>query len=81
MNFDIAPIVAQLVENYPTLSTVIMVIGALRLIVKPLLAIARSVVQYTPSTADDAALDSVEQSTIMKGLLFVLDWFASVKLK
>lgn len=56
------------------------IIGTLRLIVKPALALAYAIVQATPSKSDDEAVAKVEQSKVFKALLFVLDWLASVKL-
>lgn len=77
---DLATIVLALAQKAPIVSSILMVVGIARLVIKPLLAIARSVVQATPSAADDAALDKVEQSSVLKGLLWALDYLFSIKI-
>ncbi len=67
-------------ERFPNLSAILLVIGVLRAVNKPLLAFLRSYVLATPGTADDQILDSVEQSKLYKGISFFLDWTASIKL-
>jgi hypothetical protein len=66
-------------DKYPIIATVIMIIGGLRLVFKPMISIARSVVEYTPSTSDNAALDKFEGGKFYKSMMYVLDLFASIK--
>jgi hypothetical protein len=75
---DIAGIVAQLLG--PNLVQVLLVVGILRVVIKPLMSIARAVVTLTAGDADDKALDKVEASSIYKGVTYVLDWFTSIKI-
>ena len=69
----------DLVSKYPVIASIIAVVGILRLVVKPLMSIARAVAANTVSPKDDAVLDKVEASGVWKGLLWVLDYIASVK--
>jgi hypothetical protein len=81
MEIDFISILIQLVDKYPAISSVIFVIGTLRVINKPLFSLARAVVGVTPSKKDDEYLDKVEQSKVYKTVLYLFDWFASVKIK
>lgn len=71
--------VAQLAVQYPWIATIFMVVGVIRLVVKPLMELAKGVVASTPSTADDAMVANVESSKIYKTFLFVIDWLFSIK--
>jgi hypothetical protein len=71
----LAPIVAK----YPLMMTVVFFMGALRVVMKPLISVLRAYVVFTPNPTDDAVLDSIEQSKWMKGLIFAVDYIASIK--
>lgn len=71
--------VAQLVVQFPWLATIFMVVGVIRLIVKPLMELAKGVAASTPSAKDDEAVAKVEASKIYKTILFVIDWLFSIK--
>lgn len=74
-------IIVEFAQKYPFFASFVFVVGILRVINKPLFAAFRAYVSYTPSPKDDVVLDKVEASPIYKGVSFVLDWFASVKVK
>jgi uncharacterized membrane protein len=76
----VAPIVLGFVSKFPIAAGILMVVGVCRAVFKPVFAVARAYVQATPGKSDDETLDKVEQSKVVKGLAFVLDWFTSVKL-
>ena len=76
----LAPLISGFVSKYPVISAVVFVMGGLRMLFKPLVAAIRAYVDYTPNPADNRALDKVEASTAFKAVLFVLDWFASIKI-
>lgn len=59
---------------------VLMIIGGLRIVVKPLMGILKSLAIYTPGKKDDEFVGRVEESKLYKGLVYLVDWFASVKL-
>lgn len=71
----------QAAQGYPIVMTIFIVLGVLRAVNKPLFALWRSYVSATPQKSDDELLDTVERSKIVKALLFVLDWTASVKVQ
>lgn len=55
-------------------------VGACRLLVKPIFSVLHAMVKTTPTQSDDAMLEKVESSKVMKAFLFLLDWFLSVKI-
>lgn len=67
-------------NQYPTVAAVIMVIGTLRLLMKPLFTFLNEVVLITPGQWDNELLQKVETSKVYKTILWILDWFASVKI-
>lgn len=69
-----------LASQYPVLATIFMVIGGLRVVMKPIMSVLQAYVDYTPDPADNAKLAAVMESSIYKGIAYVLDLFASVKL-
>jgi hypothetical protein len=62
------------------LLSLLLVVGSLRVLFKPLLALAYAVVSITPSEKDDELVKKIENSKVLKALVFVIDWFASIKL-
>jgi hypothetical protein len=76
---DISVLVGNLVVQFPWLATFFMVVGVIRIVVKPLMALIKSVVEATPSKADDELVAKVEQNAIYKGFVFVIDWLFSIK--
>lgn len=78
---DIIAIVQGFVNQYPILASIIMIMGILRAINKPIFAVLHAYVLATPSANDDKILDNVEQSKIYTSLAFALDWVSSIKLK
>ena len=71
--------VAQLMVQFPWIATIFMVIGVIRVVVKPLMELAKSVAASTPSAKDDAVVASLESNKTYKTLLFVIDWIFSLK--
>ena len=66
--------------KYPIVMSVVLLVGVLRAINKPLFALARAFADATKSELDNKLIDDVEKSKIYKGVCFVLDWLGSVKL-
>jgi hypothetical protein len=77
---ELLDLIMGLVDKWPVLSSVFLVIGVLRSINKPLFSFLRTFVLATPSKKDDLILDGIEASKIYKVVAYVLDWFSSVKL-
>ena len=61
----------QIIENYPTLSTILVVIAGVLFVVK-------AIVKLTPTQKDDAILAKIMASPVGKVLNFI-DSFASFK--
>jgi hypothetical protein len=53
--------------------------GIFRAVLKPLFAMLHAYVDATPNLADNEALAKIEDSSILKGIYFVLDYLFSVK--
>lgn len=71
----------KLVEGYPVLASILVVVGMLRLIFKPVFSILRNVANATKSVKDNELLDKVERSKIFKAVLYALDYLGSIKIK
>ena len=69
-----------MVTKWPWLSTVLMVVGVLRLAFKPIMTAIESVVKATPSEADDAYLLKAAASPAWKWFCWLLNYTASVKI-
>ena len=67
-------------SNYPQFGTLLIIIGFLRLAVKPLMTILQAFVKLTPYDSDDQWLKSFEQSKSYKLIVYMMDWVLSVKL-
>ena len=74
------PWLDSIVTQYPWLSTVLIVIGAFRLVAKPLMSLAHSVAAYTTTTKDDVIVEKVEASWAWRAFCWLLDWTASVQI-
>lgn len=74
-------ILKSLIEQYPVLSSALFGIGLLRAINKPLFALVRAYVEYTLTKKDDEILNKIEESKPYRVIVFLLDWFTSIKVK
>lgn len=81
MELDVLGMLATFLGKYPQISTVLMVMGGLRVLMKPLFAVLHAYADYTKDPKDNDKLANAEASKWYKGLMFVLDWFASIKMK
>ena len=75
----------SVVENYSAmfpswLVGILLLVGTLRLVIKPAFAFAYAITAVTPSLKDDAAVKKLEEGKTMKAVKFVIDWLASIKL-
>lgn len=71
--------ILALFSDHPVFMTVLSVVGALRLLNKPLFSLLHAVVEVTPTKSDNELLAKVEASKAYKWFVYLLDWFASVK--
>lgn len=76
---EIIKFVASFFGNYPIFGSILFIIGGMRVVMKPLFALLHEYVIYTPNEADNAILAKIEESPVMKGVLWVLDYFGSIK--
>jgi hypothetical protein len=74
------PFLDGLAGKYGWMTTVILVIGSLRILFKPVMLAIESYVKQTPSESDDARLAKFEGGFIYKTIAFALDFGASIKL-
>ena len=74
------PLIDGLLGKYGWLTTVILVIGSLRLLFKPIMLALENYVHQTPGTSDDDRLARFEASPVYKVIEFILDVGASIKL-
>lgn len=77
----IIPLLHTLLSKYPLTSSIIAVVGTLRIIFKPLMTFLHAYVQATPGKSDDLKLEKVEASKIYKTIVFLVDYFTSYKIK
>lgn len=75
-----APWIGNLVTSHPWIATVLVIIGALRVVAKPLMSLAHAWAAATASTRDDAIVERVEASWAWRAFCWLLDWTASVKI-
>jgi hypothetical protein len=73
--------IINLANQHPIIASILILLGSLRLVIKPLMAGARLWTKSTESTRDDEILNKVEASWLYTAFLFALDWLTSIKLK
>lgn len=76
----LAPILNGLAGQYGVVAQVLMWIGTLRLLFKPIMTCIQAVVDVTPTQTDNEILAKVMNSFPYKAISFVLDLVASLKL-
>lgn len=76
----ITQFIVGLAGAHPIVVTVLGVMGGLRIVFKPLFALADAIAEATPTPKDNEILSEVEHSKIYTGIVFVLDYVASIKL-
>jgi len=72
-------LITTLAGKYPIILTVVAAIGTLRVLLKPLMSMAKVYAASTENKTDDKIVESIEKSKIYTGLIYVLDWVTSVK--
>lgn len=65
----------------PNFATFLAIVGACRLINKPLFALLHAVVDVTATKVDNEYLERLESSKGYKAFIFLIDYFFSVKAK
>lgn len=72
--------ILSFVTAHPWAASIIMVIGTLRLILKPAFSALHSFLQGAGFTAWDSEVTAVEQSKVMSVVYFLLDYLGSIKI-
>lgn len=73
-------LILSLVQKYPLVSSILVVIGVLRAIFKPLTTLLQKYVKATPSESDNKLLQKVLDSKVYDAIQWFLDYTASIKL-
>ena len=71
--------IASLVSHYPVFMIILLVVGALRAVMKPLFSLLHTFVDITPTSRDNDWLSAIEKSDILSIFVYALDWVASIK--
>ena len=73
--------ITQIIEGKSgILASILVIVGTLRLTIKPLLTFLHTFVDSTPTLVDNAFLEKVENSRVLKVIFYLLSLFASVKI-
>lgn len=79
LNF-IKPLLESFAGSNGVVLQVISVIGTLRLLMKPIMTLIQAVVDVTPTQSDNEWLNKFMQSKVYLTIVYLLDWFGSIKL-
>lgn len=74
------PLLEGAAGKYGIVAQILMVIGALRVVFKPVMSLIQAVVKVTPSEQDDSLLNKILESKAYIAISYILDWSASIKL-
>lgn len=77
---ELQQLIMDLSAKFPFVMSALALMGAVRLLNKPIFAFLHAFVEVTPTEKDNQILGKVEESKFYKGLCFVLDYLFSVKL-
>ena len=69
----------ELIKEYPWFANLVMIIGTLRVVMKPLFSLIDAITTATPTKEDDAAWKGVKESKAMGLFIWLIDYVASVK--
>ena len=70
----------EFMAKNPQLASVLVVMGLLRAVFKPLMSVIQAYVDATPDGGDNEKLEKVKESKWFKTLAWLLDYAASIKL-
>jgi hypothetical protein len=62
------------------LLSLLLIVGSLRILLKPTFALLYAITSLTPNPKDEEIVKKIESHKILKAIVFVLDWFASIKI-
>lgn len=70
----------NMLSGNPAVASILIVVGSLRLAVKPIMTLIQLYVKLTPYDQDDKWLQDLEMSKGYKLFLYLMDWLLSVKI-
>ena len=70
----------NMLSGNPAVASILILVGTLRLAVKPLMTLLQLYVKLTPYDQDDKWLQDLEMSKGYKLCLYLMDWLLSVKI-
>ena len=74
------PLIEAIAGKHGSVVQIIVLIGSLRVFLKPLTSLARTYVEFTPGDEDNKKLDKILESKVYKKASYLIDYFASLKL-
>lgn len=74
------PMLESLSGKYGPLLQGLTIMASLRLVFKPLMSALDGLVEIIPGDGDNKLLDKIKCSKYYKGVVFMVDYFASIKL-
>lgn len=66
--------------EYPTIFTIVGIMGSVRIVMKPLMSLVLVTVELTPTNKDNLFLEKLKNYWWYKTLVYLLDWSLSIKL-
>lgn len=76
----LGPVLEGMAGKYGLLAQVLLIVGGLRLLFKPLVSLAQGYVNFTPNPKDNEILAKIMDHWAYKAFAYFLDWSASLKL-
>lgn len=76
----IKPFLESLAGKYGWLTQVLVIMASLRVVFKPLMGLADALVIVIPGTKDNEFLEKIKKSKAYGIIVWIVDFFASVKL-
>lgn len=73
-------LIAEMVMNYPSVMSVVVVLGVFRMVFKPIVTAYQAYVDATPSKEDDEKFEEIKKSSVYKSISWLVDYLMSVKL-
>jgi hypothetical protein len=70
----------SLLQSWPHVNILLAIVGFLRVVIKPIMTGLKELAKTTATKADDQLLNEIEGSKFYHWLLYILDWFTSIKL-
>ena len=70
-----------IIKEFPWFADLVMLMGTSRVVFKPLVILIDTLIKEPKTTTDDEKWAAFQKSKYFRAILFVLDYFASVKIR